>query len=63
MCDHSPFLASCLDTIVFGSNNLETIPISVDVEFQAQENLNVFNVHEQENSELKMQIVDSRISG
>jgi len=37
VCDHSPFLARCLDTIVFGSNNLETIPISVDLGFTLEQ--------------------------
>ena len=45
MCEHAPFLARCLDTIVFGSNNLETIPINVDPSFTGQDNVNVFNVH------------------
>ena len=33
------------ESFVFGSNNLETIPINVDPSFTGQDNVNVFNVH------------------
>jgi hypothetical protein len=49
VCDPLSIFGEIFESFVFGSNNLETIPISVDVEFQAQENVNVFNVHKQEN--------------
>jgi hypothetical protein len=44
VCDHVRFSSRVLDLIVFGSSNLETIPINVESGFHAQENLSVFNV-------------------
>lgn len=57
MCDPHAIFGEVFDSFVFGSNNLEKIPITIDPEFHAQESLNVFNVHDKRNSELKMQVV------